>query len=112
VQSAFVAHAEPNVEAVPVPELDPLALPLLDPELLPLLEPLELDALPELEPLDDELLPELLDELPEELPVAPLLLVLPAPDDEEPPLDPDDALPPEEFGGVPGDVCPPELEFW
>jgi len=39
------------------------------------------------------------------------LLLLPV--DDEPPLDPDDPLPPElELGAVPGDVWPPELEFW
>jgi hypothetical protein len=98
VQSAFVVHAEPYVDAAVLPESPPV--PLLDPEPPSLLasEP------PELLPLDEE--------LPEELPVAPLLLllVLPPllllpPDDEEPVLDPDDPLPPElELGLMPGDV--------
>lgn len=113
MQSAFVVHAEPKVDAALVPELEPLALPLLDPELPPLLEPLELlDALPELlplEPLDDEP-PELLDALPEELPLLEEdVLPPPLPEEllpleevlalDDPPLLPDPA-------GTPGEVWP------
>jgi hypothetical protein len=104
VQSAFVVHGEPYVDAALLPESPPPS----DPEPPASPEPLELpDELPELLPLEplDEELPELLDELPEELPVEPPLLLL---DEEEPLLDPVDPL----LAGVPGDVCPPELEFW
>jgi len=106
VQSAFVVHDEPYVTAALVSEPFPPSPPLPPPSPPPLPPP----SPPPVAPLE---LPELLDELPDELPAAPLLLELAEPlllPVDEPPLEP---LPPElEPGLMPGDVCPPELEFW